>query len=86
MMDSFRGELGEDYCHQIGLQREAFKHKLNLVAEGQHSLLDWIGWLEGRMDRLESRLDKIAVDLSVHRGDTVAPRKWWRVRAEEGGE
>jgi hypothetical protein len=38
------------------------------------------------MERLENRVDGIAVDLSAHRRDTEAHRKGWRVREEEGGE
>ncbi|WP_226989250.1 hypothetical protein [Desulfuromonas sp. TF] len=82
----FQGEIGEDFRHQLSIQREDFQHKLDLVVEGQHSLVEGMTRLEGRMERLDNRVDGIAVDLSAHRRDTEAHRKGWRVREEEGGE
>ena len=86
MMGRFREEIGENFCHQLSIQREDFQHKLDLVVEGQQTLGEGMDRLEGRMERLENRVDGIAVDLSAHRRDTEAHRKGWRVREEEGGE
>lgn len=82
MMARFRGEIAEEFRHQLGTQREDFQHKLDLVIEGQQALVERMGRFEGRMDRLESRVDGIATDLSAHRRDTEAHRKGWRVPEE----
>jgi hypothetical protein len=86
MMGQFRGEIGADFRHQLGLHRKDFQHKLDLVVEGQNALAERMDRMEGRMGRLENRVDGIAIDLSAHRRDTEAHRKGWRVREEEGGE
>lgn len=61
MMGQFRGEIGEDFRHQLGLQREDFQHKLDLVVEGQQSLAEGMVRLEGRMDRVENSLERVEV-------------------------
>jgi hypothetical protein len=87
---SFKGEIGEDFRHQLGLQREDFQHRLDLVVEGQQMLAEKLERVESRIDQVESRLtrkvDAIAADMTAHRNDTEAHRKGWRVREEEGGE
>jgi BMFP domain-containing protein YqiC len=82
MMDRFRGEIGQDFRHQLGLQREDFQHKLDLVVEGQQTLAERMDRFEGRMGRLENRVDGIADDLVAHRRDTEAHRKGYSVREE----
>jgi BMFP domain-containing protein YqiC len=88
-MGKFRGEIGDDFRHQLGLQREDFQHKLDLVVEGQQMLAEKLERVDSRVDQVESRLtrkvDAIAADITAHRHDTEAHRKGWRVR-EEGGE
>ncbi|MHB8714366.1 MAG: hypothetical protein ACYDAI_19070 [Trichloromonadaceae bacterium] len=83
MMGRFREEIGGDFRHQLGIQGEAFQHKLDLVIEGQQAVVERMDRLEVRMEGLESRVDGIALDLSAHRRDTEAHRKGWRVSEGE---
>jgi hypothetical protein len=39
-----------------------------------------------RIDGVEGRIDRVAVDLAAHRLDTEVHRNGWVVREDEGGE
>jgi len=90
MMGRFRGEIVDEFRHQLGAQREDFQHKLDLVVEGQQMLAEKLERVDSRVDQVESRLtrkvDDIAADITAHRHDTEAHRKGWRVREDESGE
>ncbi|WP_052464994.1 hypothetical protein [Geoalkalibacter subterraneus] len=101
MMGRFRAELGqeltqlrseivEEFRHQIGVQREDFQHKLNLVVEGQQMLAEKLeetrSELKVDIGKIDQRVTAVAADLAAHRRDTEAHRKGWRVREKEGGE
>ena len=51
MISTFKDEIKEEFRHQLGIQSEAFQHKLDLVVEGHQILAD-------KIDRVEARLDK----------------------------
>lgn len=87
MMGQFRVEIGEDFRHQLGLQREDFQHKLDLVVEGQQLLAEKLdetrSELKAEMVKVAQRVTVMAVDLASHRRDTEAHRTGWRVREGE---
>ncbi len=82
----FQGEIGEDFRHQLSIQREDFQHKLDLVVEGQQMLGEKLETtrteLKADIAKLDQRVTGIAADLSAHRADTEAHRKGWRVRED----
>ena len=59
MMGRFRGEIAEEFRHQLGAQREDFQHKLDLVVEGQQMLSEKMDRLEGRMGQVENCLERV---------------------------
>jgi DNA invertase Pin-like site-specific DNA recombinase len=92
----FKGEVTEEFRHQMSIQREDFQQKLDLVVEGQQMLGEKVDRLEVRMVGMENRLERvevkgvvverkvegIAADLTAHRQDTETHRKKWQVREE----
>jgi hypothetical protein len=98
-MRQFKDEIIGKFDRAIGATEDNVQHKLDLVVEGQQSLVERMDRMEGRMVGIENRLERvevrgaavekkvdgIAVDLNEHRRDTEAHRKGWRVREDEGG-
>jgi len=82
------GVMSEDFQrkieHQTGIISEDFQHKLEIVVEGHQMLSEKIDRVEtnlgGRLDRVESKVDAVAVDLSAHRKDTEAHGPVYRVK------
>ncbi|MBE0502060.1 MAG: hypothetical protein IBX47_11545 [Desulfuromonadales bacterium] len=86
-MGKFRGEIGADFRHQLGIHREDFRHKLDLVVEGQQMLAEKLDRVEdnlkGEMHKVDQRVTAMSADLAEHRHDTEAHRKGRRVSEGE---
>jgi hypothetical protein len=72
----------------VGVFAEAVQHKFDLLVEGQQMLRDKVNRLEGRMDSMGLRLERVElngivleqkVDGVAHRQDTEAHRMGWQV-------
>ena len=81
-------KIEELFKHHVGVMAEDFLHKLDIIPEGHQMLSDKIDRVEatlgGRLDRVESKVDAVAADLSAHRADTEAHGTVYRVK--ESGE
>lgn len=88
LLTSFKDEIVQSIDHRMGIVQEDIQHKLDLIVEGQQSLVDRMDRFEGRMSWIENRLERVevrvvAVDKKVdlvpvyvtaHRRDTEAHR------------
>ena len=75
----FRQEINEDFKHHVGILSEDFSGKLQLVAEGHQMLSEKLDRVE---ERLEKKIEAVAVDLTAHRADTEGHKKGYMVREE----
>ncbi len=64
MLVDFKDEIKAEFRHQLGIQSEAFQHKLDLVVEGHQMLSE-------KLDRVEERLDG-RIGCIVRKLDAVA--------------
>ena len=91
--DRFRGEMVEEFRHQMGVQREDFQHKLDLVVEGHevlrhemqefsHKTDERFNLVDFKIDILNKKIDAVAADLKDHRSDTESHQGVWRVKEE----
>ncbi len=84
----------EQFQRYIGVVKESFQHKLNLVVEGQQLLAEKLEAARGELKeeiqkvdqrltvveaRLEKKIDALAADLCAHRKDTEAHGTVYRV-------
>ncbi len=73
----FRREINEDFKHHVGILTEDFQHKLQIVAEGHQMLSEKLDRVE---DKLEKKIDAVAIDLAAHRADTEGHKRGYMVR------
>ena len=73
MMIDFKDEIKEEFRHQLGIQSEAFQHKLDLVVEGHQMLSEKLDRVE---ERLDSRIDCVVkkLDAVTAQGDATAAK------------
>lgn len=81
--------VSENFKHHVGIMSEDFQHKLDIVVEGQQMLSEkidrmdaGIGGVEGRLDRVEVKVEAVAANLAGHRADTEAHHGVYRVKEE----
>jgi predicted nuclease with TOPRIM domain len=59
LLTNFKDEIIQAVDHRMGIVQEDIQHKLDLVVEGQQTLVGRMDRLEGRMDGIENRLDRV---------------------------
>ena len=64
--------VSENFKHHVGILAEDFQHKLDIVVEGHQMLSEKIDRMGIRLERVEDKVDAVAVDLAAHRTDTEA--------------
>lgn len=87
----------EQFQRYIGVVKESFQHKFNLVIEGQQLLAEKLEATKGELKeeiqkvdqrltvveaRLEKKIDALAADLTAHRKDTEAHGTVYRVKED----
>ncbi len=75
----FKSDIIEEFRHQLGLQREDFPIKLDIVVEGHQMLNYKIDQLD---EGLSGKLDAVADDLKEHRRDTEAHKGGYKAMDE----
>ena len=59
LLTNFKNEIVQAVDHRMGIVQENIQHKLDLVIEGQQSLVTRMDRFEGRMDSMETRLERV---------------------------
>ena len=82
-------KIEEMFKHHVGIMSEDFQHELDIVVEGQQMLAEKIdrmdarlGGVEGRLERVEVKVDAVAANLTAHRTDSEAHHGVYRVKEE----
>jgi predicted nuclease with TOPRIM domain len=76
VIDAKLDQAKKEFNHQVTMQAELTQNKLDLIVEGQQSLVQRMDRLEGRMDGIESRLDRVEVRVvAVERKIDIVEKK-----------
>ena len=67
-------------AHQVGIAMEDARHHFAILGEGHQMLVERIDRMDARLQRVEEKVDTVAVEVAAHRADTEAHRGIYGVR------